>query len=155
MSVSTYELSVRDFSNEVSRTGITTVQLTAGNVVASLASLDALLAAIQAITLGNFERSRVVFREQNEDPGIPTDENAQRERKWLVVYHDTTTGKKFRLEIPTALLTGMLQDGSDLADLGVTEIAAFKTAFEAIAKDPDTGLNTVAIDYIKHVGKRL
>lgn len=155
MSVSTYEVSVRDFSNETSRTGITTVQLTSGNVVASLASLDSLLATIQAITLGNFERSRVVFREQNEDPGIPTDENAQRERKWLVVYHDTTTGKKFRMEIPTAKLTGNLASGSDLADLGATDIAAFVTAFEAIAKDPDTGLNTVAVDYIKHVGKRL
>lgn len=155
MSVSTYELSVRDFSNEVSRTGLTTVQLTAGNVVASLSSLDALLATIQAITLGNFERSRVVYREQNEDPGVPSDENAQRERKWLVVYHDTTTGKKFRMEIPTAKLTGNLVTGSDLADLGATDIAAFVTAFEGIAKDPDTGLNSVAVDYIKHVGKRL
>ena len=114
MSVSTYELSVRDYSNEVSRTGLTVVQLTSGNVVASLASLDALLATMQAITLGNFERSRVVFREQNEDPGVPTDENAQRERKWLVVYHDATTGKKFRMEIPTALLTGNMQAGTDL-----------------------------------------
>lgn len=150
-----YSVSWRDFSNEVSKEDLTIVQLTSGNVVATLALLDTLLGATQAITLGNAERSRVVFREQNEDPGIPSDANAQRERKWLVVYHDTVTGKKFRTEIPTAKLTGNLVTGSDLADLGVSDIAAFVTAFEAVARDPDTGLNTVAIDYIKHVGKRL
>lgn len=154
MSKSGYSVSWRDFSDEKANMSLTITQLTAGNVVATLALLDTLLAATQAITEGSAETSRVVYREQEEDPGRPTSESAQRERKWLVFYHDTTTSKKYRVEIPTALLTSNLVAGTDLADLAATNVAAFVTAFEAVVKDPDTGLNAVAIDKIQHVGRR-
>lgn len=154
MSKSEYSTSWRDFSDEKANASLTIVQLTAGNVVATLALVDALLASMQAITEGSAETSRVTYRTQEEDPGRPTSESAQRERKWLVFYHDTTTNKKYRFEIPTALLTANLVAGTDLADLGATNIAAFVSAFEAVVKDPDTGLNTVAIDKIQHVGRR-
>ena len=154
MSKSEYSTSWRDFSDEKAAMSITITQLTSGNVVASLAALDTLLGTMQAITEGNAESSRVVFRSQSEDPGRPSSESAQRERKWLVFYHDETTDKKYRVEIPTALLTDNLVPGTDLADLAATDVAAFVTAFEAIAKDPDTGLNSVAIDKIQHVGRR-
>jgi hypothetical protein len=149
-----YSVSWRDYSDEKSNMSLTVEQLTAGNVVATLSLLDALLAATQAITEGSAEKSTVVFREQEEDPGRPTSASAQRERKWLVFYHDTTTSKKYRAEIPTALLTANLVAGTDLADLAATNIAAFVTAFEAVVKDPDTGLNSVEIDKIQHVGRR-
>jgi len=154
MSKSEYSVSWRDYSDEKANSTMTTVQLTAGNVVATLSLLDALLAAMQAITEGSAETSRVTYRTQEEDPGRPTSASAQRERKWLVFYHDDTTNKKYRMEIPTALLTGNLVAGTDLADLGATNIAAFVTAFEAVAKDPDTGLNDVVVDKIQHVGRR-
>jgi len=154
VSKSGYSVSWRDYSDEKANMSLTITQLTSGNVVATLALVDALLAAAQAITEGNAESSRVLFREQAEDPGRPSSESAQRERKWLVFYHDTTTDKKYRVEIPTALLTANLVAGTDLADLGATNIAAFVTAFEAVVKDPDTGLNAVAIDKIQHVGRR-
>jgi hypothetical protein len=149
-----YVTSWRDFSDEKANVSLTIEQLTAGNVVATLGLVDALLAAMQAITEGSAETSRVIFRAQDEDPGRPSSESAQRERKWLVFYHDTTTSKKYRTEIPTALLTGNMVAGTDLADLAATNIAAFKTAFEAVVKDPDTGLNDVEIDKIQHVGRR-
>jgi len=153
---SIFETSWVDYSLENSNTRLVVEQLTSANVTADLALIDTLLAAMQAITLGQLKTSSVVFRKQEEDTATPTDPNAQRERKWLVVYHDTTTGKKYRAEIPTADLTGTnLQTNSDMANLADTQIAAFVTAFEAIVKDPDTGLNDVAIDYIQHVGKRL
>ena len=154
MSKSEYSVSWRDFSDEKSTSSMTTVQLTAGNVVATLGLLDALLGAMSAITEGNAESSRVTFRAQEENPGRPTSESAQRERKWLVFYHDDTTAKKYRMEIPTAWLTDNMVPGTDLADLAATNIAAFVTAFEAVAKDPDTGLNDVIIDKIQHVGRR-
>jgi len=149
-----YVTSWRDYSDEKSNLSLTIEQLTAGNVVATLALVDALLAATQAITEGSAEKSRVIYREQDEDPGRPSAASAQRERKWLVFYHDTTTAKKYRAEVPTALLTGNLVAGTDLADLAATNIAAFVTAFEAVVKDPDTGLNDVEIDKIQHVGRR-
>lgn len=151
---SEYGVTWIDFSQEASNMGLTVTQITAGNLVATLGLLDTLLAATQAITEGQAARSRVLARVQDEDTTPPAAESAQRERKWLVFYHDTVTAKKFRLEIPTALLTGNLVSGSDLADLGATNIAAWVTAFEAVARDPDTGLNTVAVDKIQHVGRR-
>lgn len=144
----------RDYSDEKSTSRVTITQLTAGNVVATLALVDALLAAMQAITEGNAETSRVTFRMQEEDPGRPTAASAQRERKWLVFYHGDTSNNQYRMEIPTALLTGNLVAGTDLADLGATNIAAFVSAFEAVVSDPDTGLETVTVDKIQHVGRR-
>lgn len=156
MSKSTVSLSFKDYSLEPSNSKVTITQLTAGNVVATLALVDALISAIEAITLGQMTKSRVVFRDQVEDATTPTDPTAQRESKWLVHYHDTTTGKKYRIELPCADLTGTnLNTNSDEANLADTQIAAFVTAFEAVASDPDTGLNTVAVDKIEFVGKRL
>lgn len=154
MSKSEYSTSWRDYSDEKANASLTVVQLTAGNVVATLSLLDALLGAMSAITEGNAETSRVTYRTQEENPGRPSSASAQRERKWLVFYHDDTTNKKYRFEIPTALLTANLVAGTDSADLGATDIAAFVSAFEAVVKDPDTGLNDVVIDKIQHVGRR-
>jgi len=156
MSKSTFHTSWIDYSLEPSNNKLVITQLTAGNVVATLALIDTLIAAMQAITLGQLHTSKVTFRDQVEDATTPTDPTAQRENKWLVKYHDTTTSKKYRTEIPTADLTGTnLNTNSDVANLADTQIAAFVTAFEAVVKDPDTGLNSVAIDEIVFVGKRL
>lgn len=154
MSKSEYSVKYIDWSQESANMSMVVEQITAGNQVATLGLLDTLLAATQAITEGQAARSRVTLRVQDEDTTPPTAESAQRERKWLVFYHDDTTGKKYRLEIPTALLTGNLVAGTDLADLAATNIAAWVTAFEAVAKDPDTGLNDVVVDKIQHVGRR-
>lgn len=153
---STLRTSWIDYSLEPSNSGVTLTQITAGNLVATLGLVDTLIAAMQAITVGQLARSKVTVREQNEDTVTPTNPQAQREKKWLVKYHDTVTGKKYRLEIPTADLSGgNLNTNSDQANLADTQIAAFVTAFQAVATDPDTGLNPVAVDEILFVGKRL
>lgn len=156
MAKSTFTSSWIDYSLEPSNTKVTITQITAANLVATLALVDTLIAAMQAITLGQLAKSKVTARDQDEDTITPTEPNAQRERKWLVRYHDTITGKKYRLEIPTADIgSGNLVTNSDEANLADVQVAAFVTAFEAVAKDPDTGLNTVEVDKIEHVGKRL
>jgi hypothetical protein len=156
MAKSTLTTSWIDYSLEPSNSKVTITQITAANIVATLALVDTLIAAMQAITLGQLAKSKVTARDQEEDTVTPTEANAQRERKWLVRYHDTVTNKKYRLEIPTADIgSGNLNTNSDEANLADTQVAAFVTAFEAVAKDPDTGLNTVEVDKIEHVGKRL
>jgi len=156
MAKSTATLAFKDYSLEPSNTKVTITQITAGNLVATLGLVDTLINAIQAITLGQLATSKVTARDQDEDTVTPTDPNAQRERKWLVKYHDVVTGKKYRMEIPTADLAGTnLNTNSDEANLADVQIAAFVTAFEAVVTDPDTGLNTVNVDQILHVGKRL
>lgn len=65
------------------------------------------------------------------------------------------TNKKYTFEIPTALLTGQLVANTGIADLTTTEMAAFVTAFEAIARCPDSDVNAVEISQIIHVGRNL
>lgn len=151
---SEYALSFEDYSKERSNMRIVITQLTAGNVAAQEALLGTLLSAIQAITLGAVRTETVLWRKDEVDVAAVTDPLAQREIKALVGYHDDVTGKKYRVEIPTLdLVTVGLVAGSDLVDLADPQAAAFVSAFEAVATDPDTGLNTVTVDYIRFVGR--
>jgi len=151
---SEYALSFEDYSKERSNMRIVITQLTAGNVAAQEALLGTLLSAIQAITLGAVRTETVLWRKDEVDVAAVTDPLAQREIKGLVGYHDDVTGKKYRVEIPTLdLVTVGLVAGSDLVDLADPQAAAFVSAFEAVATDPDTGLNTVTVDYIRFVGR--
>lgn len=156
MSKSTFHTSWIDYSLEPSNNKLTIAQITAGNLVATLALVDTLTSAMAGITKGQLHLSKVSARDVVINPNKPTDPTAQRESKWLARYHDTVTGKKYRTEIPTADITGTrLQANSDMADLTEVHNAAFKTAFEAVVTDPDTGLNPVVLDTMEFVGKRL
>jgi len=151
---SEYTLSFEDFSQEKSTMRLVITQLTAGNVAATEALLATLLSSIQAITLGAVRQEVVKWRVDDVDVAAVTDPLAQREIKALVSYHDDVTGKKYRTEIPTLdLVTIGLVAGTDFVDLADTQAAAFVAAFEAVVKDPDTGLNTVTVDTIKFVGR--
>jgi len=151
---SEYVLSFEDYSTEKSTMRVVIDQLTAGNLAATEALLATLLSSIQAITLGAVRTETVKLRVDDVDAAAVTDPLAQREIKALVSYHDDTTGKKYRIEIPTLdLVTIGMVAGSDLVNLADAQAAAFVAAFEAVAKDPDTGLNTVTVDTIRFVGR--
>jgi hypothetical protein len=143
----------RDYGTpgEKSSFEITVVDLTAVNVAAQVGLLSTLWGTIDAMVLGNIASRKVVFAQSAPDDTVVTDPTAQRENKWLVRYHDTS-GRKFRVELPTANLT-LLDTGSEFLDLTGTEAAAFKTAFEAVAKSPDDQ-STVVVDSIQFVGRR-
>jgi hypothetical protein len=119
------------------------------------ALMDALLAAMEDITGGTVQKivqSNSVDLNSN---AAPTDEEVQREKKWLVTYRATTSQKLFRLEIPTALPTGHLLPASDEADLAETDMAAFVSAFEAFVRSPDNGTEAVTVESIRFVGRNI
>lgn len=130
---------------------ITVVDLTAVNVAAQSGLLTTLWGAIDALVLGNIASRKIVFAQSNPDDTEVTDPTAQRENKWLVRYHDTS-GRKFRVELPTANLA-LLTLGTEFLDLTDTDPAAFVTAFEAVAKSPDDQ-SAVSVDSIQFVGRR-
>lgn len=142
-----------DFSEERSSVRLSIVQLTAGNIAATEGELTALETAMLGITLGELRQESVIWRRDEVSAADVVSALAQREIKWLVRYHDTVTGKKYRAEIPTADLNGRLVANTDLADNNNAQVAAFITAFQAVVRDPDTGLNTVLIDSIQFVGR--
>jgi len=142
-----------DYNGEKSVTSFYTGNITAVSLPGTLTQFGALRNAIDGITLGTITQEELsVFRTKLSNT-LPASANAQRERKWLVVYEDVTQffdppvnaipnegyRKVFTFEIATANLVGNLQPNSDEANLSATAVAAFVTAFEALCRSPHGG----------------
>lgn len=152
MAVHTYSVALRDWSNELGRTKVHMGPITAGTIAGALTQMGALRTAIAGITSGVVASEQWVGDDTNLSNALPVSEEAQRETKWLVTYQGDTSLKKFNITIPTAEFTGRLIAGSDEADLSNTDIAAFVTAFEAIARTPDSDTETVTVLSIRVAG---
>lgn len=145
-------LKYRDFSRETSTMRLNTANMTAANLAAQQTALTTLAAAADTITTGiQAERGIQVDVQGSSTP--PASEEAQIEKRWLILYNDTQQyldpptdsvlnpgfGKLFQTEWPCADPTDHLQTNSDLADLTETDVAAFVTAFEAYVRSPYGG----------------
>jgi hypothetical protein len=145
-----------DYSNERSNTTVNVGAITAVSIAGFLTAFGALRTAIEGITLGVVSQESWVGDITALSNTPPTDAEAQREKKWLVRYTGDTTDKVYTLEIATAELSGgHLLPMSDFADLEETDMAAFVTAFEAIARTPDDDEETVTVQSIQYVGRNL
>lgn len=147
MAGSFYGLSLRDSSNELSKSEWNIGDLTAVSLAGALTQMGALKTAIEGVTLG------VVASERWGDNdivsnAIPTSPNAQRGVKWNVLIEDNVTHLKTTNYIPTADLS-LLPDapmGGKLEDLDLTAGVglALKEAIEDLAKYSGTG-NAVTV----------
>ena len=142
-----------DYSNEPSTTSTYIEALTALNLSDWLSDFGDYKNALNGICLGVMTGDMWVGDKTKYNALPPSDVNAQRERKWLVHYQGTTSFSKYTLEIPTADFTGRLLDGTDLADLTDTEMAAFVAAFEVMGRTPEGEF--VEVLYIEAVGRNL
>jgi len=147
----TASLTYIDASNEDTTTEVNVGPITALTIVAFLAQFGDFRNATNANTLGNLGADRWTGDATKYNATIPTDENAQRERKFLVNYQDTTTFAPYRVEIGTADLEGRMIAGTDFVDLTNTEIATWITAFETLCKSPEG--NNVNVLSIQAVGR--
>jgi len=149
--MATYTLAFRDYGNELTSTTVQLPTLNAGNLAANLVLIQELGVDIGGLVIGATDHSQVHLDKVGGNAAPPTDVNAQRERKWLVRYRDTVTGKAYNIEIGTAKLSGLLKPNSDQADLTQTEWTDFISAFEGIAVSPDG--NAVEVLEAFHVGR--
>lgn len=157
------EIVLRDYDNEPTTMKMNTVDLTAGNLAAQQAALAALAADVPDIVRGTVAETRLKLI----TPGtaiLPTDEEAQIEKGWLVEYTDSQQfldpgtdtvpnpgwGLPFSMTIPTAEWDTHLATNTDFADLANADIAAFVTAFEALFVSPYGG--TVSVINIRVSG---
>lgn len=154
-----------DYSSEKSSLALATGNVTAVSIAGLLAQVGPLRTAIEGITLGVVESERLSVFDTNLSNTPPLNELAQVESAWLVQYEDNLPffddptnaipnegfGKLFSLTIGTADIVGRLQPQSDEADMTDTQIAAFVSAFEAIARSPYGG--TVNVTKITFVGR--
>lgn len=150
------QFTLLDYSNERSSFEVNVGDITAVSLPGFLTDFGALRTAVEAITLGVVAKESWIGDRTTLSSTPPTDPLAQRENKWLVRYTGDTSGKVFQLEIATAELAGgHLLPMSDFADLTETDMAAFVTEFEGIARTPDDDTETVTIQSIQFVGRKL
>jgi len=145
---------IRDYSNELSNFGVTSVSGNAGNLTAQLALQTALSSAIENLTIGHLDKYTYVIEGLN-SPITPSNVYAQREVKWLVQYMGDTSGKLFQIEIACPNLTDNLAPNSDIADLTSADWVAFIDAFQDYARSPDNGTETVTVVSARLVGRNI
>lgn len=156
-----------DHNRELTNVSFYTGNITAVSLPDTLTEFGALRTAIEGITLGTVTKESLKVFDTKLGNSPPSDQNAQRERKWLVVYEDNLPffddpvnaipnegyRKVFTFEIGTADIANRLIANTDEADLTNAAVAAFVTAFEAIARSPYGG--TVNVLQIRAVGRNL
>lgn len=127
--------------------------VTAATFDAQEAFMDALVAAIDNLSIGVRYKTEKTFSVVETAKAQPASAFAQRESKWLVRYHSSgSAGTRFTAEIPCAdldLLDPARPGGILKTDAKYT---AFKAAFEAFVKD---GANSVVVDDVVFVGRNL
>ncbi len=148
-------LTFLDFSGEKSTCSFNFEAVTVLNIVQHLVDFGALRAAIDAITSGTLCQDKWVGDRTKYSSVLPTDENAQRELKFLVMYEDDSTLDVGRMEIPTPDLSiaDILLPGTDMVDLAEPTITTFVTAFELFARSQNS--NTVTVTGIRVVGRSI
>lgn len=140
-----------DHDSEASGVGMGLVDLTAGNITAQLALVDAVEAAILAIVTGELQSKAVVAVTEDFAVTPPADGYAQRETKWLVSGVDSA-GNNASMEIPTANLS-LLPSGSGVLDLSADEGLDLKTALDAAWRSKQG--NLVTVSRVIHVGRNI
>jgi len=145
-------MSYIDHSEEVSTCQFPGVELTAANFDATIALMTALKTAVEAVVLGVLWKriDQAIDTLTTKTPPASTD--AQRERKWIIIYEDTVTFKHYNCELPCADLS-LLIANTDRMDISAGAGAALVTAFENYVKSPDG--NAVEVQSVRHVGRNL
>jgi len=124
----------------------------AGSNTAELALIGTLETAATALLLGVVVKKEAIFFRDQLAVVAASSIAAQRENKFLCRYHNPTSGKKFRLSLPTADLT-KLTAHTEFVALGSGPGAAFKSAWEAVVVDPDDGTTLTILDSVQFVGR--
>lgn len=147
-------VTVLDYSEETSSTNFSIGAITAVSIAGFLTDFGNWKTALGNIILGTISKDRWVGDATDISNTPPASANAQVELKWLVTYEANTTKKRFREELPTADPSKCIA-GTDRADLTDTDVAAYVTAFETIAKSPDDDTEGVSVLDMQLVGRSI
>lgn len=153
------KITVTDYTSEKSVHKVPSYQIDAANLATWLTGWGDYKTALDAIILGVQQKETVAIYDTILSNAIPTSPFAQREVKLLIRYRGDTNGQLYTLTIPTPDLANLTfaagaQGNSDyieLADGGI--MAAWVTAFEAIARSPEDDTETVTVESAQVVGR--
>lgn len=147
------EFELLDYSESKSSFSFNFGAITALSLPGFLTQFGALRTALQNITIGTVRRERWTGDETVLSSIPPIDSNAQRELFWWVIYEGATTNRgshSCQIATPNLSLLGV---GGHEVDYSAPAIAAFITAFEAIARDPDNDTEAVVVTDILFKGR--
>lgn len=133
----------------LSKTKISIVPLTAGNIASQVTKVQAVGTALSALTNGVLANESIQH-DLSGSASYPT-AIANRGEKWILSASNPTA-RKFTYTIPAPVATGNVLADNYTADLTSTAWAAFKTAFEAVAVDPAG--SALTLDSAKLGGRR-
>lgn len=140
---------------ETTNASVPIITMTPSNAADTITAIGNLKTALAAITLGTQIKTDVVYS-RVEAANVPVDDVlAQRENKWLVRYHDATSGQKYVVSFGTADLSQLPATHTEFLDI-VTDASVgknFKVAFEAVVKSPADASHAVVVDSIQFVGR--
>jgi hypothetical protein len=132
-----------------SKTDFNAVALTAGNFASQNTKLQSLEVAYANMTAGTVKDTS--FAHITPVGAAYPATIANRGQKWIISATNTA-GRKFTYTIPAAPGNGELLSDNISADLSGTNWAAFVTAFNAFATDPDG--NSLTLNTAKLGGRR-
>lgn len=146
-------LTYADYGGEKSSFQIPVLNYTAANFDANETLVDALVNAVDALTLGLEVKQIRSHSDSGTGSGQSSNVNAHRELKWLITFSDDVTDKVYQREMPAPLLNAntLLQDIGGNANVGDTLWTDFITAFEAAAVSEDG--NAVSFVSARYVGR--
>lgn len=146
-------LTYADYGGEKSSFTIPILDYTAANFDANETLVDALVNAVDALTIGLEVKQVRSHSSSGTGSGNSSNVNAHRELKFLITFSDDVTGKVYQREMPCPLLNAntILQDIGGNANVGDTLWTDFITAFEAAAESEDG--NAVSFVSARYVGR--
>lgn len=143
---------IQDYSEEKSSFRFNFGAITAVSLPGFLTQFGALRTALQNIILGTVQKEAWVGDSTVLSNVPPASSNAQVELKFLVTYEADTSKKTFRHEVPTPDTSKVIA-GTDQVDMTDTDVQAYVTAFEDIARSPDNDTETVTVLDMRLVGR--
>jgi hypothetical protein len=158
-------LTVGDYSREKSTIGFSLATPGDNDYTAAIAALTAIQGGVEAVSRGNV-RQRQISRIDPITASWPSDEEAQREDKWLVSYRDTLEyldaptntipnpgfGRVFNWEIPCADRDSVVMTpGTDVVDFTQAPMSTLVTALASYARSPYGG--SVQVQAVTFVGR--
>lgn len=145
-----FTISGLDKSGEGTRLSGYIGTLTAGTFDAQVAAVQAIQAAVQGVSLIDFEGLQINHIDSPTETDRPANNYAQREAKWLVTLSDDVTSKLVQFEIGGPDLDLLGSDGSNMDVTGGAGLA-LAAALEANFKSP-AGNDCTFVSAV-HVGR--
>lgn len=143
-----------DYSNESSSHNFGIGAITELSLAGFLSQFGDYKNALANIILGTIQKDIWVGDRTVLNNSAPASPQAQNELGFRVFYHGAVNQKKGHMTIGTADPSKVVP-GTDQVDMTDTDIAAFVTAFETIAKMPDDDTEGVEVDFITLVGRNV